>query len=130
MPKFGFVWPHGASSEVCAAAVMEDNQFFVDSVVRGHHVYKDRCAPMLKETSQCFREVRNREDHFAIAVYEDEDIVSPISMLCSIFLRQGGTIRCVVSGNCQYSCDFPQGGELAVPCKLYFIGNSQELKKI
>ena len=34
-----------------------------------------------------------------------------------------------VSGNRQYSHDLRQGG-LEVPCKLYFVGNGQELKKI
>ena len=52
-----------------------------------------------------------------------------ILTLCSAFLRRGGVIRCVVSGNCQYSRNLHQG-ELEVPCKLYFVGNGQELKKI
>jgi len=74
----------------------------------------------------------NRQDRFAVAVYKDLDIVGhvpSISMLYSVFLRHGGTIHCIISGNRQYLHDLPQGG-LKVPCKLYFVGNGQEIKKI
>ena len=112
---------------------MEDNQYVTESVVRGHHVYKDRWTPRLGETLQCLREEENRTDRFAVAVYKDLNIVGhvprAISTLCSVFLRRGGIIRCVISGNRQHSHDLPQGG-LEVPCKLYFMGNGQELKKI
>ena len=87
----------------------EDCQFVTDSVVRGHHVYKDRWIPTMDETLQCLREEGNREDRFAVGVYKGPDIVGHvprnISTLCSVFLRRGGTIRCVISGNRQYSCD-------------------------
>ena len=43
-----------------------------------------------------------------------------ISSLCSIFLRQGGTIKCEVNGLRCYSSDLPQGG-LEVSCILSFI---------
>ena len=85
------------------------------------------------ETLQCLWEEGNMEDRFAVAVYKDRDIVGhvprSISILCSVFLTHGGTIRCVINGNCQYSHNLPQGG-LEVPCKLYFVGNGQELKKV
>ena len=112
---------------------MEDYEYVAESVVRGHHVYKDRWTPRLGETLQCLREEENTTDRFAVAVYKDLNIVGhvprAISTLCSVFLRRGGSIRCVISGNRQYSHDLPQGG-LEVPCKLYFMGNGQELKKI
>ena len=110
---------------------MEDNEFVAESVVCGHHVYKDIWTPGLGETLQCLREEENGKDRFAVAVYKDLSIVGhvpgAISTLCSVFLRRGGIIHCVVSGNRQYSRDLHQGG-LEVPCKLYFVGNGQELE--
>ena len=75
-----------------------------------------------KELS-CRREPTNREDHFAIAVVKDSNIVGhvprKISSICSLFLRQSGSIICRVIGNRQYSSDLPLGG-LEVPCVLTF----------
>ena len=65
--------------------------------------------PTVDETLQCLREEGNREDRFAVGVYKGPDIVGhvprSILTLCSVFLRCGGTIHCVISGNCQYSHD-------------------------
>ena len=53
-----------------------------------------------------------------------------ISIVSSLFLRQGGTITCVVSGSRSYSSDLPQGG-LEVPCTIIFkIKDQKELEKI
>ena len=88
---------------------MEDNEFVAESVVRGHHVYKDIWTPRMGETLQCLREEGNSKDRFAVAVYKDLSIVGhvprAISTLCSVFFRHGGIICCVVSGNRQYSCN-------------------------
>ena len=50
---------------------MEDSEFVTESVVRGHHVYKDRWTPRLGETLQCLREEGNSKDRYAVAVYKD-----------------------------------------------------------
>ena len=42
-----------------------------------------------------------------------------ISPICSIFIRRGGTIKCLISGGRQYSYGLPQGG-LEIPCVLIF----------
>ena len=42
-----------------------------------------------------------------------------ISLVCLGFIRQDGTILCVVNGERQYSSDLPQGG-LEVLCILTF----------
>jgi len=42
-----------------------------------------------------------------------------ILTVCSIFIRRGGTIVCVVTGPRQYSSDLPQGG-LEIPCRCIF----------
>ena len=63
----------------------------------------------------CKREIGNAHDPFAIAIKK----VTPtgnvtightprvISSVCSVFIRRGGTIVCVVNGARQYSSDFP-----------------------
>ena len=40
-----------------------------------------------------------------------------ITRVCSLFLRQGGSITCTVTGHRRYSSDLLQGG-LEVPCML------------
>ena len=52
-----------------------------------------------------------------------------ISTVCSVFIRRGGIIVCVVNGARQYSSDLPQGG-LEVPCILTFRASEEkECKK-
>ncbi len=51
-----------------------------------------------------------------------------ISRVCSIFLRRGGSIHCVVIGGRRYSADLPQGG-LEIPCSLHFEGKLKEATK-
>ena len=69
--------PH-ADSATCGTSLMEVSWFVTDSIMRGHHVYKDRWIPRVGETLQCLREVGNREDRFAVGVYKDRDIVSHV----------------------------------------------------
>ena len=46
-----------------------------------------------------------------------------ISPLCSVFIRRGGSITCIVNGPRRYSADLPQGG-MELLCKLMFIAPS------
>lgn len=68
-----------------------------------------------------------------MAIKKSRDIVGHvprnISMFCSVFIRQGGTIFCVVTGWRRYSRDIPQGG-MEIPCKYCFVGNGREIKKV
>ena len=56
-----------------------------------------------------------------------------IAPLCSVFIRRGGLITCVVDGPRRYSSDLPQGG-LELPCKLLFrapsLLESNKMKKL
>ena len=101
----------------------------VETVIRGHHVYKEIWTPTLGEILSCRRETDNFHDRFAVAVMKGTDLVGhvpkKISTICSLFLRSG-TLRCEVSGSRQYSADLDQGG-LEVPCKLIFECSDQEL---
>ena len=61
------------------------------------------------EILSCSREGGNREDHFAVAVQKSSAMVGQvprrISCVCSLFLRQGGTIVCTVTASKRQSVD-------------------------
>ena len=113
--------------------------FVVDSAIRGYHIYKDICPnPLVEEQLQCKREVGNSHDLMSIAVKKPIDgestivghVPRRISPLCSIFIRRGGSITCIVDGPRHYSADFPQGS-LELPCKLMLIApNALECNKM
>ena len=112
------------------------SSFVIDSVIRGHHVYKAIWEPVNGEELNTEREIGNPHDPLAVAVTkllrEERRTVGHlprrISPLCSAFLRRGGTIKCIVSGHRKYSEDLPQGG-LEVPCQLHFSIESESVSK-
>ena len=72
------------------------------------------------EVLLCKREVGNIHNTFCSGCEGKTGVIvghcpQKISSLCSIFIRQGGSITCQVSASRQYSEDLPQGG-LEVPC--------------
>ena len=81
--------------------------FVVDSMIRGHHVYKEIWDPVNGEVLLCEREIGNSSDPLAVAVMKrldgEDKIVGHlprrISPLCSAFIRRGGTIKCIVDGH-------------------------------
>ena len=81
----------------------------------------------------CQRELDNTEGQYAMAVHKGEDIIGHVPrktlFLCSIFLRRGGVMHCIINGNCCYSHDLHQGG-MKVPCKLVFSGAEKDLDKV
>ena len=97
-------------------------------MVRGYHQYKEIWPDLfVGEELLCEREVGNPHDPLAVAVKKtiggEQKIVGHvprrISPLCSVFIRRGGNIKCVVSGPRRYSSDLSQGG-LELPCKYLF----------
>ena len=102
--------------------------FVVESMIRGYHEYKSIWDnPVYGEELNCVREVGNSHDPTAVGVIKEIDgetktvghIPRRISALCFVFIRRGGTIRCIVNGNRRYSADLIQGG-LEIPCLLIF----------
>ena len=102
--------------------------FVVESMIRGYHEYKSIWDnPVVGEQLNCIREVGNSHDPMAVAVIKEIEgetktvghIPRRISALSSVFIRRGGTIRCIVNGNRRYSADLIQGG-LEIPCLLIF----------
>ena len=94
------------------------SSFVIDSVIRGHHVYKAIWEPANGEELNTEREIGNPYDPLAVAVtkllHEERRTVGHlpcrISPLCSAFLRRGGIIKWIISGHSKYSEDLPQGG--------------------
>ena len=105
----------------------------IDTVIRGHHVYKDVWTPIIGEVLQCEKEEGNSHDLYAVAVKKLDSIVGhvprTISTLCHLFLSRGGSITCTVTGIRKYSDDLPQGG-LEVPCQLTFRGDEPAIEKV
>ena len=104
------------------------------SCIQGYHIYYTVWTPTVGEYLICRREVGNARDRYAVGVYKQPNDVlvghlhRKISLLCSLFLRHGGTITCQVTGRRQRS-DLPQGG-LDVPCRLLFRGKKKDVKKL
>jgi len=83
----------------------------IDSVVHGHHVYKDIWTPFLGEELQCCR-AGNVHDLHAVAMNKPGTgtvghVKREISVPCDVFILGGGVITCVITGNRQYSLDNP-----------------------
>jgi hypothetical protein len=106
--------------------------FELESCIRGYHVYYLAWTPREGEVLHCVRELGNPEDPFAVAVKNDSDTVGhiprKISCICSLFLRNGGTLHCIVTGKRRRSEDLPQGG-MEVPSILRFSGAEELLDK-
>lgn len=91
-------------------------------------MYQSVWTPVSGEMLSCTRENGNRHNPFSVTVSKSATIVGhlskKISSMCSLFLRMGGTISCIVTGPKQYSADLIQGG-LEIPCHL--MSASKEL---
>ena len=113
--------------------------FSVESMIHGYHKYKSIWDnPSIGESLICKREVGNCYDTHAVAIKKNIEgdiktvghIPRKISAICSIFIRRGGSIVCLVDGSRRYSSDLPQGG-LEIPCILKFLAsNSNEADKM
>ena len=106
--------------------------FSVESMIRGYHEYQSIWEnPSIGESLICEREIGNCYDTHAVAIKKtiEGDIKTAghvprkISAICSIFIRRGGSIVCLVNGSRRYSSDLPQGG-LEIPCILKFVASN------
>ena len=101
--------------------------------MRGYHVYPDIWVAVVGEELACEKEPTNVSDRYAVAVIKGGVIIGhlprKISKICSLFLRRGGSISCIVSGGRRYSADLPQGG-LEIPCNLLFKGKAKAMDKL
>ena len=112
------------------------SSFSFDSVIRGHHIYKDIWTPNVGENLTCRAEPGNIHNPYAVAVqHHDVDPDSVLTIghvphcISSVCFLQRGTIVCEVIGNRQYSVDLPQGG-LEVLCCLIFTASEEDVGKV
>ena len=107
----------------------------------GYHVYKEVWDAAIDETElPCKKELHNPHDPSAVAIVKPAadpsghgriivgHVPRVISTLCSIFIRRGGSLVCVVTGTRQYSADLPQGG-LEIPCRYIFRSGDADCQK-
>ena len=130
--KFSLTTPNHQNSNTCVVMSLRSVSQSFDSVIRGHHIYKEVWSPVIGEILTCEEEPGNVNDLFAVAIKRSGIVVGhiprTISSVCCLFLRRG-TISCEVIGHRQYSLDLPQGG-LDVPCRLTFTGIQEDIEKV
>ena len=55
--------------------IMAEERFFVDSVVRGFHVYKDIWNPVVGELLVCKQEFGNLHDPYTVSVVHEDGVI-------------------------------------------------------
>ena len=79
-----------------------ESSWLTNSVVRGHHVYKNVWTPSIGERLQLRRQDDNDYDNHAVSVVKAKTIVGhvPREMLRTFwhFIMHGGSIRCEITG--------------------------------
>ena len=103
----------------------------ISSVVRGHHIYKTVCNPLVGEMLPLSKEHCNAHDKHAVSVMKGDRVVGhfpkELSRAVWHFLSHGGSAHCKVTGHRK------KGKGLEVPCKYIFYGRLaliSRLKKI
>ena len=85
------------------------SSYRMESCIRGFHIYKQVWTPFIGERLSCTRERSNTEDPFAVTIKRGTETVGhvphTISCVCTLFLRQRGSISCEVTGSSRPSVD-------------------------
>lgn len=108
---------------------MEDfEEFILDSIVRGHHVFKSIWTPHVGEVLPARVEEGNEEDRYAVAVLKGSVVVGHVPRNLSrtfyFFLRHGGSIECRITGHRKF------GVGLEVPCTYTLSGKPKYVKRL
>ena len=101
----------------------------IQSVVRGHHVYKCVWTPVNGEELCVVPEDNNNHDPRAVAVMKDGQIVGHVprelSRILYFFLKQPSSrVLCVITGRRKF------GVGLEVPCIYKINGESRIIKRL
>jgi len=89
-------------------------------------MYIRQFGAILGEELQCHQETDNIHDLHVVATGIVGHMKRVYLTPCNIFIRSGGIIICIITGNQRYSTDHPRGG-LDVPCQLVFKGSKEML---
>ena len=100
----------------------------MESVVRGHHVYKSIWRPILGKQLVLEREEGNGHDRRAVSVMKGGNIVGHVPRELSrsywYFIRHGGAISCEVTGSRK------RGNGLEVPCVYKLVGSYKLVQRM
>ena len=104
---------------------MDLEDYFYDSAVRGHHIYKSTWTPFAGEVLSVNEEDGNEHDPYAVCVLKNEMTVGHVPREVSLyfFLRHGGTISCEITGHRKF------GHGLEVPCCYKLSSKPKHIKK-
>ena len=107
----------------------EDVAIFIhESVVRGHHIYKETWTPSVGEVLLVQQEPENPHDRRAVCILKSSTIVGHVprelSRVFWFFLSHGGTISCEIIGHRK------RGKGLEVPCLYKFTGSERIITKM
>ena len=95
--------------------------FEIESVVRGHNVYKISWTPVIGEELMLEAEDTNEHDEHAVAVMKDGHVVGHVSRTMSkvswLFFKRGGRIMCRITGKRKLEVG------LEVPCIYIYSGS-------
>ena len=104
------------------------DEFTVESVVRGHHIYKTIWTPYIGEKLPLDAEDNNLHDRHAVAVIRNGTVVGymPRNLLplSWFFFKNGGSIDCEITGH--RKC----GNGLEVPCKYTYKSTRRTILKL
>ena len=106
---------------MAVSGLMSSLSFSVESMVRGHHIYKERWCPHIDEELDCQREWHNYHNPFVVSLMKGSVIVGHVprqisAICCYVFLgKHNSSISCKITVSRRYSHDLPQGG-MEVPC--------------
>ena len=95
-----------------------------ESVVLGHHLYKEVWRLIIGQQLPVFSEPDNIHDRRAIVVYKDSSVVGHVprelSVVLMVFLKHDGKVECAIRGRQK------RGKGLEVPC-MYRLKGSKAL---
>lgn len=101
--------------------------FQLESVIRGHHVFKSVWTPFIGETLPLNVEEGNGHDIHAVAIMKDSAVVGhvprEISRVFYFFLTHDGTISAEVIGHRRF------GRGLEVPCYYILQGKPKYIRR-
>ena len=108
---------------------LEESIFLHESVIRGHHVFKDVWTPHSGEILLVEKEPGNSHDRCAVALLKaDRTTVGRVprefSRVVWHYLSHGGKISCEVTGRRKF------GKGLEVPCVYKFLGSENLVKRM
>ena len=110
-----------------AKVAMEE--YTMESVIQGHHIYNNIWHPILEEQLTLEREDENSHNRHTVCAMKSDTIVGhvPTRALPCIywyFIRHGGMISCEVTGSRK------RGIRLEVPCVYETVGSKKLIQRM